>query len=193
MLRVSRLALSAVLAVSVVASACSGKEEKKNGKAAASAKAGGASEAKPTGEGKPSPATTSPSATAKSGDVGDAEAMGKEACTLLSKAEADQILGKPSSEAKPGMFSCTWQVEGEMRMLMVELRAPSAYDMARQMEPKAEDLSGIGDKAFFGTMGAAHVVFVKNGKYVHIALIGGDANADKKVVIDWAKKLATRI
>lgn len=192
MLHVNQFVFVAALATLVGAAACSGKEEKKSGEPAAS----NPSEAAAT-EGKGEPKGTPAGAVEAAKSVGvnfdDAEAMGREACKVLSKEEASEILGKPANDPKPGIYNCMWQAGQEMRMLLVELRAPSAYDMARQMEEEAEELTGIGEKAFYGSTAGSHVVFVKGGKYVHIALMGDKPDAGKQTVIDWAKKLAARM
>lgn len=124
---------------------------------------------------------------------------GKVACAMLTTKQASEILGVEVGAGKPDTYNCIWQSKThKMKMVLLEVRTATKFDQARdiakQMESdKFEELSGVGDSAFYGAMLGHNVVFKKGNRYAQLTVVG-DRSADaKKRTIDWAKKLAAEM
>ncbi len=138
------------------------------------------------------------------------------ACDFIDQATAQQILGLPV-KAQPktngpnpiGQTTCFYEPTDDSLMRFVQISftfppekmrahmsADKLYDNSRQMVDSAEDISGIGDKAFWGgtgmKMGAGLTVL--KGQYMFNVMIAvGDEAKSKALSMDLAKKIAAKL
>ena len=138
------------------------------------------------------------------------------ACDFIDQATAQQILGLPV-KAQPkttgpnplGQTTCFYEPTDDSLMRFVQISftfppekmrahmsADKLYDNSRQMLDSAEDISGIGDKAFWGGTGmkmGAGLTVLKGQYMFNVAIAVGDEAKSKTLSMDLAKKIAAKL
>jgi hypothetical protein len=141
----------------------------------------------------PIPATSQPAASEPS--VAQPSPSTVDACTLVSKVEAERLVGAPLNEAMPAHQSCTYTGSPNGPTAQVEVyvgdSAKKFYDIEVMLQHKLVALPGVGDEAHIED-GA--VFFHKAGMWVAIRFVRLDDLAKYRTALEsLARTVAGRI
>ena len=119
-----------------------------------------------------------------------------DACSLVTNAEAAAILGKPvdpGAPPEPGASSCLFTTSGlSLDSIEISITTGSSFDPNKKSIPglTITPVSGIGDAAYFVSMGAGHVVLnFKKGSNTFTSSVLLKGASDAKLM-DGEKSLA---
>ena len=106
-------------------------------------------------------------------------------CTLLTADQVKAVLGVEIAVGPPpGKSSCMWKSTGtKVQMVTVMLQPPgTSFEHMKVVLPTAQikTLSGVGDDAFYTTLGAFVPLAVKKGGTIFIVKIYGVAAPEKQ-------------
>lgn len=123
------------------------------------------------------------------------------ACAMLTTEDAAKVLGMPVKDGKVENMGCSWDAEkGGINSVLFEMRPAAQFpvaqkiarDMAEKGGPKGsyEDLTGIGEQAFYGNLAGHQIVFLVGDRYGQVGLLGPKDDESKKRIIELAKQIA---
>ena len=178
-----RKTLIAIALVAGLVAACSGS----SGTGGPQATGGPASEV-PAAATQAAPADTSNATTGGPTNL--------DACSLVTDAEAAGVLGKPvdpGAPPEPGASSCLFTTSGlSLDSIEISITTGSSFDPNKKSIPglTITPVSGIGDAAYYVSMGAGHVVLnFKKGSNTFTSSVLLKGASDAKL-LDGEKSLA---
>jgi hypothetical protein len=125
---------------------------------------------------------------------------GTVACSLLTRADADGLLGTPVAVPTPERSHCRWPAaDGSVGAVVLSLHSGSQFPTARKV---AEQLGGqrgfevlptIGDDAFYGPFAGHQVVFKVGNRYAQLSVVGVADAGTKQRAVAAARVVATRM
>lgn len=124
-------------------------------------------------------------------------------CALISSEEAVAAAGEPVAEAKSeisqwGIATCTFDpADGLIPPVVLEVRpGVGAYETALEMASSGEEveqLDGVGDRAFYGTLAGHNIVLVAGDRYANLIVRRAPDGDNKEAAINLARSVAERL
>jgi hypothetical protein len=127
-----------------------------------------------------------------------------DACDLVSTDEAAEAAGRavvsPRQETAAILATCAYPTgDGMMPAVILEIRPDDTmYETAREMlaggPDPVEEVEGIGDRAFYGTMAGYHTVTLAAAGRFAVVSVARDRDADnKQKALDLGRLVAGRL
>lgn len=156
-------------------------------------------QSEPTKPARPAPIDGAPAAEPTAPETGTTAS-----CAMVTRAEAAAALGMPVGAGSPANAGCSWEsaAAGDEAVVFelhpaaqFEVARKVASDMAEKGGPRGsyEDLSGVGEAAFYSGLAGHKIVFRVGARYGKLGLLGLKDAASKKRGIELASQLAARM
>jgi hypothetical protein len=153
---------------------------------------------------EPEATTREPEAAVTPHVPGQGFAADFDACDLVSTAEAAEAAGRavssPRQETAAILATCAYPAEqGMMPAVILEVRPDdSMFETAREMlaggPDPVEEVEGIGDRAFYGTMAGYHTVTLAAAGRFAVVSVARDSDVDNKQrALDLGRRVAGRL